>query len=381
MPSISANSIQVMKMCQAFADNSNEVFLYTRKGEDIGTEEFNNIFEYYNIKNNFFVDHIFETFNPPHQLFGFFSAIKCFINKPDLVYGRLLYGCVFSSFLNMKTSYEIHSPPRNLFDLIMMRLLANHKKFVKFVVISNSLKDILVNKYGFDESMIIVAHDGANIIEAGKGKNNLIFSNDFNVGYIGSLFNGRGINLIIEMAKSCPYAFFHIVGGDAHIVNKLKEIENEIGNIYFYGHMKYAEAEKVRNKCDVLLAPYQLGDNQMIEGFSTVNYMSPLKIFEYMSSEKAIIASDLPVLKEILTHDTNVFFCKSDNILDWVNALNNLYQDDSKRVRLGKAAHEHFINNFTWNSRAKKIICDLKSSPNFGCFCSNGVGEDEARES
>jgi glycosyltransferase involved in cell wall biosynthesis len=35
---------------------------------------------------------------------------------------------------------------------------------------------------------------------------------------------------------------------------------------------------------------------------NTVGWISPLKIFEYIAAKRPIIASDLPVLREILTN-------------------------------------------------------------------------------
>ena len=52
----------------------------------------------------------------------------------------------------------------------------------------------------------------------------------------------------------------------------------------------------------------------------TGKFMSPLKIFEYMSHKKAIIASDLPVIREVL-NERNSVLVKSDDINLWINVL------------------------------------------------------------
>ena len=48
-----ANSIHVMKMCQAFADNGHEVTLLAPNRINKYEKGINNIFQYYGVKENF----------------------------------------------------------------------------------------------------------------------------------------------------------------------------------------------------------------------------------------------------------------------------------------------------------------------------------------
>ena len=78
--------------------------------------------------------------------------------------------------------------------------------------------------------------------------------------------------------------------------------------------MSYAEeTEKFRLKMDILLAPYQ--DRVTVaqsDNITTERWMSPLKLFEYMAAGKAIICSDIPVLREILENDMMETFCPDE---------------------------------------------------------------------
>ena len=46
-----------------------------------------------------------------------------------------------------------------------------------------------------------------------------------------------------------------------------------------------------------------------------------IKIFEYMSSKRPIISSNLKVLKEVLIHKENRLLVNPENLDDWVLAI------------------------------------------------------------
>jgi len=96
-----------------------------------------------------------------------------------------------------------------------------------------------------------------------------------------------------------------------------------------------------------------------VNGLNTLNWMSPMKMFEYMQSGKPIISSDFPVLREILEHNENALLVESDNIEMWIKAIDLLGSKDL-RFRLARNAFISSSRNFTWDKRITKIIDFLK---------------------
>ena len=86
--------------------------------------------------------------------------------------------------------------------------------------------------------------------------------------------------------------------------------------------------------------------------------MSPLKMFEYMSSKVPIISSDLPVLKEVLKDGSNSLLVEPDDVASWDAALNRLLDDNQLSNFLAQNAYEDFQTKFTWYSRGREI-CKL----------------------
>jgi glycosyltransferase involved in cell wall biosynthesis len=203
------------------------------------------------------------------------------------------------------------------------------------VVISKALKKIYLEKGYLNESKIQVAHDGADSVENLNNKIELLGEKkNLKVGYVGHLYKGRGVQTIIDCAKNLNDMTFHLVGGLTKDIeywkSHLKKLNIE--NVYFYGFVSPIETIKYRNSFDIFLAPYEkkvsiFGSNES----DTSKFMSPLKIFEYMSHKKPIIASDLPVIREVLNESNSLLVeCANKALIDF--------------------------SNYSWNNRAILVI-------------------------
>jgi glycosyltransferase involved in cell wall biosynthesis len=179
--------------------------------------------------------------------------------------------------------------------------------------------------------------------------------NELSVGYVGHLYEGRGTDLIFKLASACPWAQFHIVGGADEDIKQWQGRSAQLQNLHLHGFIPPSRVEEFRRRCDVLLAPYQR------EVYSSsfrnqASYMSPLKLFEYMASGRAIICSDLPVLHEILTHGETALFCSPEDVNNWIEALEKLRGNPELRWTLGTNARARFMSSFTRGSRVVKIL-------------------------
>ena len=107
---------------------------------------------------------------------------------------------------------------------------------------------------------------------------------------------------------------------------------------------------------DVLLCPYQKQVYLKDQKTDTSNIMSPLKIFEYMSTKKIIICSNLNVLREVLRNNVNCFLANPSNIQDWVNLIIKIKRDHNLRRSLSTKAYLSFKNKYSWDIRIKKLL-------------------------
>ena len=78
-----------------------------------------------------------------------------------------------------------------------------------------------------------------------------------------------------------------------------------------------------------------------------------------MCCGKAIVASDLPVLREILVPNENCLLCQPTDTDRWAEAIKNLSKDENSRKALGARARNQFLERHTWQQRAMFVLNGL----------------------
>ena len=125
---------------------------------------------------------------------------------------------------------------------------------------------------------------------------------------------------------------------------------NVYGYVYFYGFVAHKNVGSYINALDICLLPnqkivYAYGSDKSNSNENISRFTSPLKLFEYMSHKKAIIASELPVLKEVL-NKKNSILVESDNIDLWISSIKKLKNLKNREV-IGNQALNDFYK-YTW---------------------------------
>ena len=174
------------------------------------------------------------------------------------------------------------------------------------------------------------------------------------IGYFGSLHKGRGIELIIKIAKINPNLDFCIYGGSAKEINTFKK--SSFPNIKFFGFIKPKDVIIEMHKMDLLLMPYQRKVSIGVKDIDTSKWMSPMKLFEYMSSQKPIISSNHKVLEEVLIDQYNCIMLPENDYKLWSKNINELLQNKKKSEEISYNAYSDYLNKYTWDYRARKII-------------------------
>lgn len=358
IPSRQANSVQVMKMCNALCRFDFEVTLLAgtfplRRNIDV--------FDYYGIENKF---SIVRKTTGCHRGSSFLLSLRYFPilkrlakNTQDTIfYGRDVIALYILARTGRDVLYETHDiarkGPRGRAE---KKLIESHN-LSKIVFISEELKKAYIEKYGtfLSDKKLIVAPDAADEQPNFTNTVSLEGDADFNACYIGGFHKGRGIELIMEIAEKMPIVGFHLFGGTDNQINRLRQ--KAPPNMHLYGYITPAQTYKVRNAADILLMPYQKDVMVAQNASETSRWMSPIKLFEYMSAKKPIISSDHKVLQEVLEHNRNCLLCESDNVEQWIQAIRSVREDRKLYRDISETAYKDFIDSYTWDKRIERIL-------------------------
>jgi len=358
LPSRHANAVHVVNMAYGFSLAGAEVTLLAFQGDRslLPSQDGNAVFDYYGVAPSFRIEWLPNAMLRGRSVVASLAAWSRLKRMaPDFVMGRHVKACAASCFRGFPTVLETHKPFswHSHGDRLLIRGMFRSPAFRGLVTISQPLRDILAEETGLDPKRILVAHDAAtpstinapvHLGQAGR----------LQAGYIGAFYPGRGIELILAVAGMLPDIDFHFIGGKAEDLATWGCEDPGLPNVHFHGFQTPSRAAAMRAGCDVLLAPYQR-KTLIKDGWDTTRWMSPLKIFEYMSAGKPILCSDLPVLREVMTDGENALLLPPDDGAAWAQALRRLEADRGYARELGQRALEGFLKNHTWQQRAMRI--------------------------
>lgn len=354
LPGEWAHCLQIMKTCEAFAQNGQEIELVT--GMKRGTD--NEIFSYYNIKTKFkitkipYIDLSSEGAGKINFLIRSFSFLLCarlyvIFKKYDILYFRApLAGLFFNNFY-----LELHelSPELKKWHKIAF------SKAKKIVVLTKFLKQELMAA-GVDAMKIIIAADAVDLNEfrlnlsQDEIRKKLSLPADKKIiAYTGnfSFHDWKGVDIMLESLKYLPGVVCLLIGGDP---GEKIEIEKRYPaeNIIITGRKNHSQIPAYLRAADVLILPNKKGNA------TSAYYTSPMKLFEYMASQRPIVASDLPSIREVL-NESNAILVEPDNSEALAEGIKKVLADSRLADKLADKAFAD-VHNYTWQKRAEKII-------------------------
>lgn len=368
IPGRAANAFQVMKMAEALAGIMPDTVLLAQEGDEVAPDAMM-------LRRLYGVDRIPEMrlLRSPGRLgihlFNSRSALAAWRERASLVLSRSIGAAALAARLGVPTIWECHAPPQGI-ERRYWAALVGARHFRRLVVISNALRNIMYERHPEIASCdVLVAHDGVDThryrILPGSAQAKAAKGLDPTrpiAAYAGHLYQGRGIEVILSCAAALPDWSFVVAGGLPADISRL-DLEcraRALANVELLGFVDNAELPGRLAIADVLLMPY--GRRVMVSGgrLDTAQWMSPLKMFEYMAMGRAIVASDLPVLREVLDESV-AFFAAPDQPESWIQALNTLRNADL-RLRLAAAAQQRAAR-YDWSERVRRIIAGVMESP------------------
>jgi glycosyltransferase involved in cell wall biosynthesis len=172
------------------------------------------------------------------------------------------------------------------------------------------------------------------------------------VGYAGHLYAWKGVDVLLRAAVNVPAARLLIVGGHEQEPDlaRLQNLASELGiaeRVTFTGLVEPARVAGLLARAQVLVLP------NPASAIST-HFTSPLKLFEYMAAGRAIVASDLPAIREVLHEGQTALLVEPGRPEAFAAAITRLLGDRALAERLARNAAAEAVS-YTWARRAQRL--------------------------
>lgn len=121
-----------------------------------------------------------------------------------------------------------------------------------------------------------------------------------------------------------------------------------------------AELARLHHDSDAVLAPLMPNDRNLEQG------CCPLKVLEAMASGVPLVASDLPVVRELVEGEEEALLVRPGSAKAMKDGLLRLRQQDGVAERLSRAARRRVERDFTWSGQTAALVRayeDLGATP------------------
>ena len=175
--------------------------------------------------------------------------------------------------------------------------------------------------------------------------------------YIGTLADWQGLEVVI---KALPKILeqrtvqLRIVGRGRSrqrkmLMKHIRKLGVE-GSVFVQPAVPHHEVPALIAESDICLAPLGLNDRNVTQG------ACPIKVLEYMASSRPLIASNMPIVRELVREDVDGLLFSPNDSDDLANKVLKLLNDADLSKRLADSATARALTKFTWHESQKKLL-------------------------
>ncbi|MEX0918568.1 MAG: glycosyltransferase [Candidatus Paceibacterota bacterium] len=359
IPGNKAHSIQIMRLCEGFAKEGNNVVLFVPKQKGIQVED---ILSFYGTRADLLSVKQIPTvgifprgtilyYYSRFYSFFFLSILYSFFISKDVIITRDWQYALFSS----RVAYNLHeilpSYISHTYALALKRACA--------IIIPNAKIAHSLSGHNIPSERIIVVSNGVSFSEfmnipSKESKRalekiiNISISSRKVVLYSGSFKKHKGVEILAQSAKFLPDEYIIVcIGGDTLQVRKLESKFSKSNNIFFLKYIDPRDIPRLLLAADILVVP------NIITADPSSGDTSPIKLFEYMATGIPVVVSDLPTIREIVT-DREVWLTKSGDPLALADTIQKTQIQIPEAGKRADSARK-LARKCSWRNRAQQI--------------------------
>jgi glycosyltransferase involved in cell wall biosynthesis len=209
---------------------------------------------------------------------------------------------------------------------------------------------VVVNPNGVDPARFRPDIDGA-AVRANYGLGGKIVA-----GFIGTFGAWHGVEVLARAIKPTvernPNIHFLIIGEGAlrGTIERIIAADGVGANVTLTGSIPHAAVPEHLGACDMLLSPHVQNSD------GTIFFGSPTKLFEYLGMGRAVVASGIGQIGEIMHDEENCLLMRHRDHEDLAEKVLRLAADPDLRSRLGAAARKDAVEKFSWKENARRAV-------------------------
>jgi len=225
----------------------------------------------------------------------------------------------------------------------------------RVICVSETAKNRLMKVWQVAEQKIAVFANGVDtnlyhpdVERAPADRAALGYTDEPVVVFVGSFYPWQDVRLLLEsfvaVLREEPRAQLLMVGDGKQYPDAV-QYARELGiqnSTRFTGFLKQEEVFRMVNVADVAVAPYTKMDPAQFIG-------SPMKLFEYMACGKAVVATGMGQISEVIESGRNGVCVPPGDSQALAAALLQLIRDQGLRDRIGSQARSDAVQKYSWD--------------------------------
>jgi glycosyltransferase involved in cell wall biosynthesis len=229
----------------------------------------------------------------------------------------------------------------------------------KVICVSEPAREHFVNTWGVPEDKIAVIPNGVDLELFGKTRSDKLIRAKFSlkdepvIVFVGGFQPWHGLDFLVDcfsmVLVEVPQAKLFLVG-DGPVRQEIERKIESLGMrsaVFLSGAVPQSEVPDYLAAADIAVLPYPQLPREL--------WFSPLKLYEYMASGKAIVATRSGQVAEVLEDQRSGVLVETGDERSFIRALVRLLESPEERERLGRNARRQAEECHSWGRQTQRL--------------------------
>ncbi len=175
--------------------------------------------------------------------------------------------------------------------------------------------------------------------------------------YFGTLADWQGLEVVIralpKILEQHPIRLLIVGRGRSRqrklLSKQIRKLGVE-GSVIVQPAVPHHEIPALIAEADICIAPLGLNDRNVTQG------ACPIKLLEYMAAGRPLLASNMPIVRELVREDVDALLFSANDPDDLARQTLALLKDVELSKRLAESASARVLTKFTWHESQKKLL-------------------------